>query len=305
MVPGPRLHVRSSDTDIQHTLRDRTRLPVADVAVLLGSPKPNRKPLVWVLDAQGRSLAFVKLGWNPLTLRLVDNETTWLRRLGTHDLRTIRPPRLMDTIHHGAMTGAVVEPVPIPPRSQPSSHLLVDAVNEIAAVAPLERTTLTESGYLGEIRTRIGDLPPSREAAALQAVAGRIALDDARTEVVTGLWHGDFRPWNVAASGGRLLVWDWERFGHRAPIGLDAVHYWHPLQRDGEPLARFRVRLDRAWTTQRQALERLGVARPRLLYRLHLVEMAVRLLDGLRDTPDPTAAPRAKQLLDILNGEPT
>ncbi|GAA1269683.1 hypothetical protein GCM10009677_22940 [Sphaerisporangium rubeum] len=40
-------------------------------------------------------------------------------------------------------------------------------------------------------------------------------------------WHGDFAPWNMAASAdGRLLVWDWERFGTGVPLGFDALHHF-------------------------------------------------------------------------------
>ncbi|MFC0861945.1 hypothetical protein ACFHYQ_06525 [Sphaerimonospora cavernae] len=40
-------------------------------------------------------------------------------------------------------------------------------------------------------------------------------------------WHGDFTPWNVAAAAdGRLLVWNWGRFGTGVPYGFDALHYF-------------------------------------------------------------------------------
>jgi hypothetical protein len=40
-------------------------------------------------------------------------------------------------------------------------------------------------------------------------------------------WHGDLSPWNIAAGGdGRLLVWDWERFGTGVPLGFDALHHF-------------------------------------------------------------------------------
>ncbi|WP_283135410.1 hypothetical protein [Rhizohabitans arisaemae] len=39
-------------------------------------------------------------------------------------------------------------------------------------------------------------------------------------------WHGDLTPWNVAGDGGRLLVWDWERFATGVPLGFDLVHHF-------------------------------------------------------------------------------
>jgi hypothetical protein len=45
------------------------------------------------------------------------------------------------------------------------------------------------------------------------------------TSLAFGSWHGDWTPWNMAFSGGRVLVWDWERFESGVPIGYDALHY--------------------------------------------------------------------------------
>ena len=45
------------------------------------------------------------------------------------------------------------------------------------------------------------------------------------TSLAFGSWHGDWTPWNMASSGRRVLVWDWERFESGVPIGYDAVHY--------------------------------------------------------------------------------
>lgn len=53
-------------------------------------------------------------------------------------------------------------------------------------------------------------------------------------------WHGDFTPWNMARGpDGRLLLWDWERFGTGVPLGFDALHlFFHrALRRMRPPLA--------------------------------------------------------------------
>jgi hypothetical protein len=48
--------------------------------------------------------------------------------------------------------------------------------------------------------------------------AGHVALR-------LGSWHGDWTPWNMAADGSRLLLWDWEHFEVGVPAGFDAVHH--------------------------------------------------------------------------------
>ncbi|MGP3913931.1 hypothetical protein [Nonomuraea sp. 10N515B] len=62
----------------------------------------------------------------------------------------------------------------------------------------------------------------------------------ARTGGPSPAWHGDFAPWNVCpAPGGRLLVWDWERYELGVPYGFDAVHHFfqRALRRMDPPTA--------------------------------------------------------------------
>ncbi|MFC6082395.1 hypothetical protein [Sphaerisporangium aureirubrum] len=62
---------------------------------------------------------------------------------------------------------------------------------------------------------------PALLAAAVEEIA-RLPVDGPAY-----CWHGDFAPWNMAAGpDGRLLVWDWERFGAGVPLGFDALHHF-------------------------------------------------------------------------------
>ncbi len=40
-----------------------------------------------------------------------------------------------------------------------------------------------------------------------------------------GAWHGDLNPGNARLGRTRSLVWDWERFQHGVPLGLDLLHH--------------------------------------------------------------------------------
>ncbi|WP_084957113.1 hypothetical protein [Thermoactinospora rubra] len=61
-------------------------------------------------------------------------------------------------------------------------------------------------------------------------------------------WHGDLTPWNIAPSAdGRLLVWDWERYGTGVPYGFDALHHlFHRCLRRMDPATAARACLARA-----------------------------------------------------------
>lgn len=77
-----------------------------DVSLGLGTARTNRKPVLQVFDARGRSLAFVKVGENSVTEPLVRAEAASLRRLGECELpRLLEVPRLL---HLGRWEGATV-----------------------------------------------------------------------------------------------------------------------------------------------------------------------------------------------------
>ncbi|MCK2213215.1 hypothetical protein MF672_005310 [Actinomadura sp. ATCC 31491] len=61
-------------------------------------------------------------------------------------------------------------------------------------------------------------------------------------------WHGDLAPWNLCpAPGGRLLVWDWERYAVGVPYGFDALHhFFHRALRRMPPAEAARALVARA-----------------------------------------------------------
>ncbi len=77
-----------------------------DLSIGLGTARANRKPVLQVFDARGRSLAFVKIGVTPVTEELVQAEAAGLRRLGEAELpQLFEVPRLL---HLGRWEGRSV-----------------------------------------------------------------------------------------------------------------------------------------------------------------------------------------------------
>ncbi|MEV7907923.1 hypothetical protein, partial [Streptomyces anulatus] len=89
-------------------------------------------------------------------------------------------------------------------------------------------------------------------------------------------WHGDFSPWNIAcARDGRLLVWDWERFGTGVPLGFDAVHhFFQRALRRADPATAARACLAQALPTL--APFGLSAAEARLTAIRYLIALAER-----------------------------
>src|SRR5690606_7518829 len=95
-----RLHVGSGRT-IEHALAAALDREVV-VAIHVGPPRANRKPVLLLLTPAGRAVGYAKVGVNDLTSRLVRDEIRALRRLADARLPDITVPRLL---HQGEWNG--------------------------------------------------------------------------------------------------------------------------------------------------------------------------------------------------------
>ncbi len=218
-------------------LADALDEPDLTLAVSLGPPRPNRKPVVQLLRPDGAAVGYAKVGWNDLTRRLVRNEAAVLRRLERARPATFQPPRLL---HHGSWQGldvTVGSPLPQRPwrhgrwRHGRWRHGRVGALppaavsREIAALGGIARHRLGTSPYWQGLRARLHAVGDPRTAAVTAALAGELDASAATTELAFGTWHGDWTPQNTLTEPGRLYVWDWERCGDGVPVGFDTVHF--------------------------------------------------------------------------------
>jgi hypothetical protein len=227
-------------------LRDRVRLTTADgapvasiethlaevlgaevlVSMYLGAPRANRKPVLQVLDPRGRTLAFVKVGVDPLTCALVRAETEALQALAGAGLTRTTVPTVL---HAGSWNGLellVQSPLPVDSaRRRPTPAQVAAAQAEVAGIAAVPAAPLAGTPYWTSLTARIAALPERPATRALARAAGAVEERYGAVPLALGAWHGDWTPWNTASDGERLLVWDWERFGSGVPVGFDAVHW--------------------------------------------------------------------------------
>jgi hypothetical protein len=257
-----------------HLERVLGRQPVF-LAVRVGAVRPNGKPVAQVLDSGGEALGFCKIGWNDLTRPLVAREGDALAELagGTRSFSAPRP------IWRGEWQGnelLLVEPIaqtghatgPEPP---------VEATREVADLGGRSGSPLVESGWWAGIQTRLAAVDHPQ----LVADAGRVTDRFGSVDLAFGGCHGDWTPWNMTRADGRLMVWDWERFAHDAPVGQDAVHYAFMVwlrQRKRPPAEAQRHVLE----TVPSVLEAIGAdpAKADLLLMLHQLEMGVRFAEA-------------------------
>ncbi len=198
-----------------------------EAAVVFRRATPNRKPILQMIDPLGRTTAFVKIGWNELTRDLVRNEGAILRRFTDDPPSSFSVPALR---HAGPWQDLETLAVaPLPNRfwtRQIQATLPIEATREIAlgegedrrdlATSPFRAKLLARLDLLGGNTSRVGSA-----VALLNDVVRSTGVDPFRF----GRWHGDWAPWNMASSNGRLYVWDWERGGGPVPLGFDAIHF--------------------------------------------------------------------------------
>lgn len=233
-------------------------------AVLLGPPRANRKPVALLTNSSGQLIAVAKFGVNKVTRPLVRHEAVALQQVG-HALReTVHVPRLLAS---GAVgRGEVVLMAPFPaaaPGGRPTRAALIEVVRAVGAIDRRPGASLHEVAShprLAPLRPRVDEVMRCNEGVEL------------------GSFHGDFHSGNLAmAHDGRVVLWDWERWGHGAPMGFDLLH--HDLQswitQDGMPPRDAAAALISRST---MILEPLGIGRSRAptVARDYLVRLAAR-----------------------------
>jgi hypothetical protein len=199
----------------------------------VGSVRANRKPVLRLLSPSGETVGFAKVGISELTSELVRAEAQALDTVAGMKAKSFAAPGIL---HHGRWRGLEVlvqSPLPLADADAATDEQRQTAMLELGTgnheSATLELLT---SPYWRRLRALIddGDDETSRALArGLDHLAGGLS----GAKLPFGAWHGDWTPWNMALSGGSLLVWDWERFDSEVPLGFDALHFYFQKIKSG------------------------------------------------------------------------
>jgi hypothetical protein len=197
------------------------------LAVILGTRRPNRKPVIKIMTSSGEVLGFAKIGWNDVSRALVRNEAAVLRRLAElPPPRSFEVPRVIDHLAVGDLDLLVLGR--IGPRGGARVMRFPTAVGrEISETVQRSTEVLATSAYWSGIRARVERLVAGdgRLGPTLASALDVIEHASGAREVVFGAWHGDFTPWNMRRGAGTVAVWDWERSGSIVPVGMDAARF--------------------------------------------------------------------------------
>jgi hypothetical protein len=253
------------------------------LALLIGPPRANAKPIAQLLSPRGEVLGYAKVGTTELARRLVQAETAALRQLATAQTRAVTIPRIRHAGRWHDIEILVLSPLTAPGRA--GAHqgaLIAKAATEVAAIAGTHHAPLAGSPYWARLQARLHALGP--RGAGFAGLAAQVGARAGQAEPRFGSWHGDWTRSNVTVRGETVLAWDWERFETGVPAGFDALHYYLHHQINVErrdPAAAVTDCFARAG-----ALLAADVPAPRdaaLVCALYLLELATRYLEDRQD----------------------
>jgi len=210
-----------------------------DLAVALGAPRPNRKPVIQVIGADGSTVAWVKVGVDPHTDALVAHEIDALR----HHVPAA-PVVAPEVLASGEWQGHPLLALGHLPMTEATGDLPLTAAAAQALAGPLTDEGATTGRWWKQLRATADETDPG---GPLDRLLDRLEETLGDRVWRFGTWHGDLAPWNATWEGDRLHVWDWERAGGPVPLGLDVVHnrFQVAMLRDGADLAAARSEIAR------------------------------------------------------------
>jgi aminoglycoside phosphotransferase (APT) family kinase protein len=186
--------------------------PLRPTAVLIRTPGPAQKLTVRLDTPEGKPALFAKIAHRPAARRRLENEAAVLQALPAGFApRPVAYHRFEDhdVLIMEALEGHVLRDTR---RDGERARRYLEALAEASA-----RPAEGDHPWLAHVREVIPELRPHVELLAGQNLSV-VAV------------HGDFAPWNVLASDGRVVAIDWEYGTAEGLPGLD-IAYWR-LQAD-------------------------------------------------------------------------
>jgi hypothetical protein len=194
------------------------------IAVRIPHQRPNSKPTLMLLSSQGRVLGFAKIAMRPLTRSLVSHEASTLTSMEatSREHPSFEVPRVLcHEQFHGVEVLVLSD---VDGAGEVNTAARHAASRDIAAVNGIRVEALGTSDYLTNLRARQAVLG-SQAGSELGQLLGEVTERFGAEQVAFGGWHGDWNSHNMAMRGDTVVVWDWERSGATAPLGLDVVYY--------------------------------------------------------------------------------
>ncbi|MBI4639270.1 MAG: phosphotransferase [Candidatus Tectomicrobia bacterium] len=195
-------------------------------AISLGTPGPYRKPVLQVLTYEGKTLAYVKVGWNEATNAHAQREAEILERLTTISFTSFVVPRVLFADWWNGHYLLVQSPPAsrIEPASQEMTPQYLNILKELVDFH-IQWMPLKESDFWKSLLAQIDKTSNAYYRHILQQGLSQVEEQLGDEPLPFYFCHGDFTPWNAKQVNGKLFLFDWEYTDLEAPAGWDLIHF--------------------------------------------------------------------------------
>ena len=194
------------------------------LAVSLGTPGYYRKPVIQVMNKEGKILGYVKIGWNEKTQNLLKNEVLILKRLQEKNFPFLVPRIIFNEKwdeYYLCVQSAPLEK--FNPAPQNWNSIYEEAVKGMASFN-LKHLLLEESNFWENLSKRVNQIKNTYWRYTIERYMEKI-LNCCNQPIAFHLAHDDFAPWNAFLVNGNLYLYDWEYASEEMPAGYDIFHF--------------------------------------------------------------------------------
>lgn len=192
-------------------------------ALFTGTTGPNNKTMVCI-SQHGRE-SFIKIARTEKATKLLENEALMINRLYMSDVKSCVFPEILQEVPGMLQLSDISDKGTRSNRlTDAHIHALIE-LNDLTSI----RMKLSENETWNQSRKDVEKLSkhpdnrlPKGMIRKLQKLMKQVNESE---EIEVCLSHGDFTPWNMFVSEGRLCIYDWELADPFKPLGFDLFHF--------------------------------------------------------------------------------
>ena len=231
LLPKVNLDLRELEEHLAEVFGERN----LSLAVSLGTPGPHRKPVIQVMNQEGKVLGYVKVGWNEISRKLVNNEYEILQMLQKAELSHLHTPEIIWFGEWYNNIMLVTKPLISIDGRNFGANALLNALasgifHDLAQIGK-DKQTFHLSLFWSEIKGRlniINDGLSSYQRNILWKSVSVLEHELGKMEFLFILCLGDVTPWNAFVDHkGHIYVVDLENARKFWLPGWDLFHLVH------------------------------------------------------------------------------
>jgi len=231
LLPKVNLDLRELEEHLAQVFGERN----LSLAISLNAPGPRRKPVIQVMNQEGKVLGYVKVGWNEISRKLVNNEYEILQMLQMAELSHLHTPEIIWFGEWYNNIMLVTKPLISVDGRNFGANALLNALasgifHDLAQIGK-DKQTFHLSLFWSEIKGRlniINDGLSSYQRNILWKSVSVLEHELGKMEFLFILCLGDVTPWNAFVDHkGHIYVVDLENARKFWLPGWDLFHLVH------------------------------------------------------------------------------